>query len=162
MLDPYADDPQFIRVEPGYLRQGQQYNLAINVIPDAPYDQTENPYTEENKIFIRHSEERGRNLAFGTIIHTLIFEGIDRVINHSRNRIYRRKLYSEYTLGDYTKPGDDGWRAINKGLGPGHHYLKKAMNQLGGKRKNTRKPKKKTRKPKKKTQKKKTQKNRKK
>ena len=126
MIDPYADDQDFIQVQPGYLEKGRQYNLAINVLPDAPYEQIKNPFTEENVTFIGHSEEIGTKLAFGTIVHTLIFEGIDRVVNHSRNRIYRKKEFHERTLG--------------------------------GKRKNTRKPKKKTRKPKKKTQKKKTQK----
>lgn len=162
MIDPYADDQDFIQVQPGYLEKGRQYNLAINVLPDAPYEQIKNPFTEENVTFIGRSEEIGRKLAFGTIVHTLIFEGIDRVVNHSRNRIYRKKEFHERTLGDHTKPGDAGWRVINKHLGSGHQDVKKFMNRFGGKRKNTRKPKKKTRKPKKKTQKKKTQKNRKK
>lgn len=145
MIDPYADDEQFIQVQPGYLRQGQQYNLAINVIPDAPYEQTENPYTQENMTFIRHSEDRG-NLVSGEIVHTLLFRGMT-VVNHPRNRIYRRKEYSDYTLGEFTKPGTAGWRAINKGLGPGHKYLKKEMNKFGGKRKKTvRKKKKKSKK----------------
>ena len=165
MIDPYADDVRFIHVQPGYLQEGRQYNLVINVLPGAPYEQIEQPFTEENMTFIRHAEDRG-NMVHGAIVHTLIFHSLQGsemvVVNHPRNRMYRRKVYSDYTLGEFTKPGTDGWRAINKGLGRGHPFLKKEMNKFGGKRKNTRKPKKKTRKPKKKTQKKKTQKNRKK
>lgn len=40
MIDPYADDQDFIRVNAGSLEKGRQYNLAINVLPGAPYEQT--------------------------------------------------------------------------------------------------------------------------
>ena len=139
MIDPYADNEHFIQVQPGRLIEGNQYNLAINVLPRAPYEQTEQPFTEENMIFIRHAEDRGI-LVHGEIVHTLIFHRWPMemvVVNHSLNRIYRRKVYSDYTLGEYTKPGTPGWRAINKGLGRGHPLLKKEMNKFGGKRKKT-------------------------
>ena len=160
MIDPYAGNPQFIEVRPRYLKKGNPYDLVINVLPDAPYDQTTQPFIARNKIFVGHSEDE--DLAFSTTIHTLIFEDIAPVINDSRNIIYTRRPSSSYISSQLSSPHSLKLLSSKK-------HLNRELNTLGGKRKNTRKPKKKTRKPKKKTrkpkkktQKKKTQKNRKK
>ena len=151
--DPYADNPQFIRVQPRNLEEGKNYQLVIKVLLHPLYDELDRPFTIENAIFTRHHQRidiREMDQEDYTNVPILIFNSIT-VLNHERNRIYIRRPSSSYISRQLSSPRH------SKQLLPSKKHLNKELNTLGGKRKKTvRKKKKKRRtKKKKKTQKRK-------
>ena len=139
MYDPYQDNPMWEDMQPGYLIPGHKYNLVINVIPIAPYDQTANSFIKKDATFIGHSMQSHIG---GNDFHTLIFRYLNNnnlprditVVNTPLNKIYRVK-----TLGEYTEPGSAGWTVLNRYGLKDPYFRNEYMHEFGGKRKNNKK-----------------------